>query len=94
VISPRYWRSRFAGDPGVVGKVVRFNNVPVTIVGVIAPALVDVQLAMTDGPDIAVPLALDTQLNPVPIVARPRISRVSASRRTGGCRSWAARSPA
>src|SRR6476659_8449532 len=34
VISARYWRSRFGGDPQIVGKAVRFNNVPVTIVGV------------------------------------------------------------
>src|SRR5579862_292895 len=40
VISARYWRTRFGGDPQIVGQSVRFNNVPVTIVGVIAPDLV------------------------------------------------------
>src|SRR2546428_4741010 len=62
VISGRYWRSRFAGDPNTVGKVIHVNNVPVTIVGVIAPELTDVQSALSGGPDIAVPLALDAQL--------------------------------
>lgn len=62
VISTKYWRTRFGGDPHVVGKVVQMNNVPVTIVGVIAPQLVDVQQAVREGPDIAVPLALDRQL--------------------------------
>src|SRR5262249_9718915 len=63
VISPRYWRARFAGDPKVIGKSIRVNNVPVTIVGVIAPALVDLQVPIDESPDIAVPLALETQLN-------------------------------
>jgi predicted permease len=66
VISARYWHSRFAGDPKVVGKVVQFNNVPVTIVGVIAPRFTDVQNAYGNGPDIAVPLALDGQLSTLP----------------------------
>ena len=35
MISAKYWHSRFGTDPAVVGKVVRVNNVPVTIVGVI-----------------------------------------------------------
>jgi len=64
VISGRYWRSRFSADPQVVGKVVRFNNVPITIVGVITPDLVGVQQVFADGPDIAVPMALDAQLSP------------------------------
>jgi predicted permease len=70
VISARYWRSRFGSDPGVIGKVVTFNNVPITIVGVIAPELVGVQQVFRDGPDIAVPMALDAQLNP-PATAPP-----------------------
>ena len=50
VISARYWRSRFGSDPRVVGKVVTFNNVPITIVGVIAPELVGVQQAFARRP--------------------------------------------
>ena len=63
VISARYWRSRFGGDPGAVGKVVQLNNVPVTIVGVMTPDLVDMQQSVREGPDIAIPLALDPQLD-------------------------------
>ena len=62
MISARYWRTRFGSDPRVVGKVVRFNNVPITIVGVISPEFVGVQQVFREGPDIAVPLALDSQL--------------------------------
>jgi predicted permease len=63
VISARYWRSRFGGDPSAVGRIVRMNNVPVTIVGVMTPDLIDVQQAVREGPDIAFPLALDSQLD-------------------------------
>ena len=35
VLSDLYWRTRFAEDPSsVLGKTIRINNVPVTIVGV------------------------------------------------------------
>src|SRR5215510_10214499 len=36
VLSHEFWMRRFAGDPGVVGRAVRVNNVPLTIVGVSA----------------------------------------------------------
>src|SRR5438445_43985 len=83
VNSARYWRSRFGSDPQIVGKAIRFNNVPITIVGVIAPELVGVQQVFRDGPDIAVPLALDTVLTPPPptppgIPSAPVIPRLSA----------------
>ena len=63
VISTKYWRTRFSGDPKAVGSAVSINNVPFTIVGVISPTFVDVQQAVHDPPDIAVPLAMDTRLN-------------------------------
>src|SRR5262249_48318373 len=76
VISARYWRTRFGGDPGTIGKVVHINNVPVTIVGVIAPDLVDVQQAVKDGPDVGFALALDGQLtNNLPAPGEPNIPR-------------------
>jgi predicted permease len=34
VISYQLWRNRFKGDPEIVGKMQRFNNVPHTIIGV------------------------------------------------------------
>jgi predicted permease len=37
VISYSYWKSRFAGDPHIVGQTLRFNNYPLTIVGVAQP---------------------------------------------------------
>jgi predicted permease len=83
VISERYWRKRFGGDPQVVGKVVHFNNTPITIVGVISPELVGVQQVFREGPEIAVPLALDSQLAqqfgaPPPPGSPPRVPRLVA----------------
>jgi putative ABC transport system permease protein len=34
VISHAYWRRRFNGDPGIVGRQVTINNTPMTVVGV------------------------------------------------------------
>lgn len=34
VLSHRFWTRLFEGDPGAVGQTVRFNNVPVTVIGV------------------------------------------------------------
>jgi predicted permease len=34
VITHAYWRSRFAGDPAIVGKTILVNNEPMTIIGV------------------------------------------------------------
>jgi predicted permease len=62
MISTRYWHARFGTDPAVVGKTVRINNVPVAIVGVIAPAFTGVQQPLSDPPDVSLPLSLDVQL--------------------------------
>ena len=63
VISSRYWLTRFAGDPAVVGKVIRINSVLVTIVGILAADFTGVQQPDGEPPDIAIPLALDPQLS-------------------------------
>ena len=39
VISASYWHTRFASDPGIVGRVIHVNNAPVTIVGVMTTAV-------------------------------------------------------
>ena len=74
LVSARYWRSRLGGDPAAVGKIVRINNVPVTIVGVLPPSFTGVQQAVSDPSDIAVPLALDAQLSTGP-PGQPRASQ-------------------
>ncbi|MEO7133077.1 MAG: ABC transporter permease, partial [Vicinamibacterales bacterium] len=37
VISDRLWRTRFSGDPSIIGKALSFNDTPYTVVGVMAP---------------------------------------------------------
>ena len=37
VISDRLWRSRFSGDPSIVGKAISLNDTPYIVVGVMAP---------------------------------------------------------
>src|SRR5207245_5586335 len=63
VISHKYWRSRFAGERAAVGRTVRINNVPVTIVGVLPEWFTGVQQPSGTAADVAFPLALDAQLS-------------------------------
>jgi len=37
VLSSRYWRSRFGGDPNVIGRSLQLNATPVVVVGVMSP---------------------------------------------------------
>ena len=37
VISDRLWRSRFSGDPSIIGKPISLNDTPYIVVGVMAP---------------------------------------------------------
>lgn len=39
VLSHAFWQSRFNGDPGVLGRTLRLNAEPVTIIGVMPPSL-------------------------------------------------------
>ncbi len=59
VISDRYWRSRFGGDPNTVGKRIIVNNLPVVIVGVIEPSFTGVQQVIGEPANVTLPLAVD-----------------------------------
>jgi predicted permease len=63
VISSKYWHTRFGTDPQVVGKVVRVNRLPVTIVGVLPPEFTGVQQTMAEAPDISLPVTLQPQID-------------------------------
>jgi predicted permease len=75
VLSARYWRSRFGSDPKVVGKVIRINNVPVTVIGVLPPEFTGIQQPVSDGHDVNVPLALDGQLSTGPAEQSSRMNQ-------------------
>jgi predicted permease len=74
-ISSKYWHSRFGTDPAVVGKVVRINDVAVTIVGVISSEFTGVQQPLSEPPDISIPLALDSQLSTSTSSGPPRLAQ-------------------
>jgi putative ABC transport system permease protein len=56
VLSYRFWREKFLGDPGAIGRTYLFDGKPLTIVGVLTPAIEIGNLAAID---IWTPLALD-----------------------------------
>jgi putative ABC transport system permease protein len=62
VISYGYWESRFAKDPNVVGKKIRVNDYPMTIVGVSQRAFAG--LDPSRSPQIRVPILMMPTLMP------------------------------
>ena len=53
MIGHALWQRRFAGDPAIVGKMVRFDGEPYQVVGVAKPGF-----AIPDGAEVWAPLAL------------------------------------
>ena len=61
VISHRYWQRRFGGDPGVVGRQIRLNNVAFTVVGV-TPEGFDGTSQVGTSQGVTIPLAWEPQV--------------------------------
>ncbi len=62
VISDRYWRSHFAADPNVLGRVVKLNGFPFTIIGVAPPRFTGTELILAC--DFWVPMSMELQIEP------------------------------
>ena len=62
-LSDRFWQTRFAADPGVLGKTISINKVPVTIVGVTPASFTGTQLVNARLQDFTMPLRLDDQIS-------------------------------
>ena len=62
VLSYDYWASRFARDPGVVGKKILVNDYPMTIVGVSAEGFAG--LDPVASPQIRVPILMKNAMTP------------------------------
>ena len=62
VLGYDYWESRFARDPHVIGKKIRVNNYPMTIVGVSARGFAG--LDPTSAPQIRVPILMKDAMAP------------------------------
>jgi predicted permease len=57
VLSHEFWMRRFSGDPSVIGRAVRINNVPLTIVGVAASGFRGLSVV---SPDVWLPVSMVT----------------------------------
>jgi predicted permease len=62
VISYSYWQRRFAGDPTVLGRKVRLNNYPFTIIGVAPPGFFGEVVG--DRLDVWAPMMMQAQVMP------------------------------
>ena len=62
VLSYGYWASRFARDPGILGKKILVNDYPMTIVGVSAEGFVGIDPAVS--PQIRVPILMKPAMVP------------------------------
>ncbi|HEV2490654.1 MAG TPA: ABC transporter permease [Candidatus Acidoferrales bacterium] len=70
VLNYGYWKSQFGGSQSAIGKTVRLNNVPFTIIGVADPRFDSLSPGRVY--DVWVPLSVLPQVNPHPWVkARP-----------------------
>jgi predicted permease len=61
VLSHGFWRRAFAGDPHVVGKDLRLNGSPFTVVGVAREGFAGTELGAS--PDVFVPIMMIRQVN-------------------------------
>jgi predicted permease len=60
VLSERFWRRQFGGDPTLVGRTIRFNGRPYEVVGIAAREFAGTQ---PNVPDFWVPLSMRGQLS-------------------------------
>ncbi len=59
IISHDLWRQRFGGDPGVLGKTVRLDDDPMTIIGIMPRGFRHVLESATSPMEVWAPIALD-----------------------------------
>ena len=62
VLSYASWQSRFAGDPGIVGRHVKLNNLDYTIIGVAPKTFFGTEILLA--PEFWVPMAMEPQIEP------------------------------
>jgi predicted permease len=80
VLSYRFWQRRFAGDRGVIGRVIHLNTYPFTIVGVSPPGF----LGLVQGfdPELRIPHLPDGQeLNEIRLITGARSRSMTAMAR-------------
>ena len=70
VLSWNVWKNRFALDPAVVGRTIRVEDHPLTIVGVTPPGFFGIQIGTSE--DIFIPFALE------PVIRGPKTYTANA----------------
>ena len=73
IISHDLWRRRFGGDPAIIGKKVRLDDDPMTIIGVMPPGFRHVLESGSSPMEVWAPIALD---NPDTDFLNQRMARV------------------
>jgi len=61
LISENFWRTRFGGDPEIIGRAIRLNGAAVTIIGITPRDFVGTSIGV---PDFWVPLSLRPVIHP------------------------------
>ncbi|HXI43714.1 MAG TPA: ABC transporter permease [Bryobacteraceae bacterium] len=62
VLSNAFWRRRFGSDPGVVGKTIRLDGHPMTVVGITPAGFQGIEVGVS--PDVRVPVTMYRALVP------------------------------
>src|SRR3954451_2551367 len=68
VLSDRLWRRRYGSDPSLVGQSVRINDVPLTVVGIMAPGF----SGLSDKSEIWIPRAMAPRLTYAEYLTTPQ----------------------
>jgi predicted permease len=79
VLNYNYWKTRFAGDPQIVGKTLNLNNYKMTVVGVAQAGFDGVELGRS--PKIFIPIMMQAQIivgNPEDMLKQRRNRWVNA----------------
>ena len=64
ILNHGFWLRQFGGDRSILNRTIRLNNVPFTVVGVLAPGYTG--MFTWRRPDVFVPVAMGDQLRPPP----------------------------
>ena len=59
VLAHQIWTRRFSGDPNIVGRTIRLNNLPFTVIGVAEPGFIGTTFI---GTDMWIPMAMDAHV--------------------------------
>lgn len=62
VLNHGFWTRQFGGDRSIVNRTIRLNNVPVTVVGILAPGFSGTTVGAV--PELFLPLGMGDQLTP------------------------------